>query len=571
MNLQVESYKNENLVDPPTLLCDIYKVSHREQYPDNTELIYSSWTPRMTRKKGINKVVAFGFQSYIKEYLISYFNNYFFKRPKEAVLQEYKEVIYFTLINPGNMLQVPEDKLDEEVSKVKAQHIADLHDLGYLPIKIKAIKEGMATPIRVPQLTVENTNKKFFWLTNYLETQMSAQIWMPSTSATIAKKYKEILTKYALETVGNADFVPFQGHDFSMRGMAGIDAAKASGAGHLVPFVGTDSIPAIHYLRKYYNADIRKELTGTSVPATEHSVMCANGQDELAVMKDFITNKYPNGIVSIVSDTWDFWNVVENVLTELKPLIMQRDGKVVIRPDSGDPVEIICGKVIPEFESIHTANAMFKKLAEEMKGEVFIFKVKGQHYKTTVDYQRHATYIKTEDYTLTAEDKGLVESLWDIFGGTISNEGYKVLDSHIGGIYGDAITLERVEEICKRLKDKGFASTNMVYGIGSFTYQYNTRDTFGFAMKSTYANIDGVEKQLFKDPKTDTGNFKKSQRGKVVVLERDGEITYIDGLDEITHKQYEGVDLLEDVFCDGKLLRDQTLTEIRAILETQTL
>jgi nicotinamide phosphoribosyltransferase len=510
-----EYYENELMTESEATNCDFYKLAHREQYPDKTELVYSTWTPRSSRREGIDKVVAFGYQAFVKEFLISRFNRNFFDRPVEEVVYEYQETVYFTLINPGNVQKLDDFLLELELKKVPADHIRELHELGFLPVRIKAVKEGTKVPIKVPILTIENTIAKFFWVTNYLETIMSAEIWMPTTSATIAAKYKEIMTYYAELTGGEVGGIDFQGHDFSMRGMAGLFAAKASGAGHLLSFLGTDSIPAIQFLRKFYGANWRKMIVGTSIPASEHSVMMANGTDELEVVKEFVTVKYPAGFISIVSDTWDFWNVVLNVYGKLKKEILDRDGRVVIRPDSGDPYLILCGN--PDAET---------------------------------EWER----------------KGLVEVLWGIFGGTVNAKGYKVLDSHIGCIYGDAITLDVAEKICARLAEKGFASTNWVAGLGSYTYQYNTRDTFGFALKSTYAIIDGVEHKMMKDPKTDVGSFKKSQKGKVVVIEKEGVISYIDNLGEADYANYADVDLLEDMFVDGKLLRDEKLEDIRARL-----
>jgi nicotinamide phosphoribosyltransferase len=447
-------------------------------------------------------VVAFGFQAFIKEYLIDYFAVNFFTRPKQSVVDEYCRVIKYTL----------------GVESPDASHIAALHDLQYLPLKIKAVKEGTLVPIRVPMLTVENTIDEFFWLTNYIETLMSLSLWKPTTNATVALEYRKILNWWARDTGGDKSLIQFQGHDFSMRGMDRVEAAAISGAGHLLSFVGTDTIPAILFMEKYYGADITKELVGTSIPATEHSVMCAYGNDELSSYKRLITEVYPNGFVSIVSDTWDLWSVLENVIKPLKDVILSRDGKVVIRPDSGDPFKIICG----DFGALNES-----------------------------------------------EEKGVVEILWDIFGGTVNEKGYKVLDPHIGVIYGDAITLERCEDICDGLAMKGFASTNMVYGIGSYTYQFNTRDTFGFALKSTYAKIEGEEKMIFKDPVTDKGSIKKSQTGMVAVFDGQEELKLVDGLTEKQRNAQKDNDLLEDVFVDGRLVREQTLSEIRELLSEQ--
>ena len=482
----------------PMLLCDFYKIAHREQYPQNTQFIYSTWTPRMSRIVGVDKVVAFGFQAFIKQYLVDYFNECFFKRPIEQITEEYKRIIKNTL----------------GIENPATQHIEDLHELGFLPILIKAVKEGTLVPIRCPMLTIENTNEKFFWLTNYLETLMSNYLWMPTTSATISLEYKKILTFFALKTVGNADFVPFQGHDFSMRGMASLDASCTSGAGHLTSFVGTDTVPAIMFLEKYYHANVEKELVGCSIPASEHSVACANGLDELSTLKRFLTEIYPKGFVSFVSDTWDFFKVITEVLPALKDIIMAREGKLVIRPDSGDPVKIVCGD--PEGKTI-------------------------------------------------AERKGAIELLWEIFGGTVSKQGYKILDSHIGCIYGDAITLDRCREICTKLALKGFASTNMVYGIGSYTYQYNTRDTFGFALKSTHAVIDGQSIDLFKDPKTDSG-MKKSQKGRVVVYNPGDQIVWKDEMGTFGRREN---DLLQPIFHNGYVPNKQSLSEIRKHIQEQ--
>ncbi len=477
----------------PVLLADFYKLSHRLQYPENTTLVYSTWTPRTSRIPGVDHVVHFGTQAFLKK-VTDIFNANFFFRPKERIVKDYVRIIKNTL---GD--QNPDTK-----------HIEALHDLGYLPLEIKSLAEGTIVPTRTPVMTIQNTLPEFFWLTNYLETLASCELWQASTSATLAFQYRKILTKAARETGGDETFVQFQGHDFSMRGMSSLESAVSSGMGHLLSFVGTDTVPAIGGLEQYYNANVTKELVGTSIPATEHSVQCAYGNDD-RYFEAMISKVQPSGFVSIVSDGTDYWDVIGRVLPNLKDKIMARTGKVVIRPDSGDPVKIICG---------------------DENGET--------------ELQR----------------KGTVEALWDIFGGTRNNEGYKDLNSHIGCIYGDAITLSRCQEICDKLKVKGFSSTNVVYGIGSYTYQYNTRDTFGYALKSTLCVINGDEKQIFKNPKTDDGT-KKSAKGRVAVRMDMGEITTVDQLNLNTI--VEG-DLLQTVYKDGKLLIDDSLSAIRARL-----
>ncbi len=476
----------------PLLLTDGYKVDHRRQYPTGTTLVYSNWTPRKSRIQDIDHVVFFGLQYFIKKYILEDFETYFFKQPKEKVIKEYSRRI--------------NNYLGE--NQVGTKHIEDLHDLGYIPMVIKALPEGTSVPIRVPMFTMYNTKPEFFWLTNYFETLLSAVIWMPCTSATIAKQYRKILDKYANETSSIPEFVDWQGHDFSMRGMAGIEAGVSSASGHLLSFTGTDTIPAVDFLEKYYNANSDNELIGGSVAATEHSVMCmGTTEGELATFKRLICDIYPQGIVSIVSDTWDLWKVLTEYLPALKNEISSRAGKVVVRPDSGDPVDIICGNPNGKNEN---------------------------------------------------ERKGVIELLWDTFGGQINSKGYKELIPQIGAIYGDSITIDRATQICERLKAKGFASTNVVLGIGSYTYQYNTRDTFGFAMKATYGEVNGEGREIFKDPITDDGT-KKSAKGLMKIELENGTYKLIDQVDWETEKQ----GALKEVFRDGVLLIDQTLAEIR--------
>ncbi len=476
----------------PLLLTDGYKVDHRRQYPDNTTLVYSNWTPRKSRIDGVEEVVFFGLQYFLKKYIIHDFEEYFFKRPKAEVVAKYSRRI--------------NNYLGE--NQVGTKHIEDLHDLGYIPMVFKALPEGASVPIRVPMFTMYNTKPEFFWLTNYFETLLSAVVWLPCNSATIAKQYRLVLDKYANETSSIPEFVDWQGHDFSMRGMGGIEAAVTSAAGHLLSFSGTDTIPAIEFFEEYYNANSDVELIGGSVAATEHSVMCmGTTEGEYETFKRLICDVYPKGIVSIVSDTWDLWKVLTDYLPKLKQEIISREGKVVIRPDSGDPVDIICGN----------PNG------------------------------------KTEQ-----EKKGVIELLWDVFGGSTNSKGFKELISQIGAIYGDSITVERATNICERLKMKGFASTNVVLGIGSFTYQYNTRDTFGFAIKATYGEVNGEGRAIFKDPITDDGT-KKSAKGLMKIELENGKYKL---LDQVTWEQ-EKEGELKEVFRDGKLLIDHSLIDIR--------
>lgn len=561
----------------PMLLCDFYKLSHRSQYPIGTNKVYSTWTCRGSRMTGVDKTLFFGLQKFIKEYLIDYFNVNFFDRPIEEVEADYVRTIKYTL---GD-------------NNPETEHIKELHKLGYLPIRIKAFEEGTLIPVRVPSLTIENTEPQFFWITNFLETLMSCELWQSITSATIALEYRKIVEQFADETVGNSDHVGFQCHDFSMRGMSSVSSAINSGIGHLVSFTGTDTVPAILALEKYYNADVEKELVAGSVAATEHSVMCSYGQtDELELFRHLIEDVYPNGIFSVVSDTWDLWKVLTEYLPQLKEKIISRDGKVVIRPDSGNPVDILCGKVkvieLSENElkginnlkdlELYFKDVAWEDLSSEEKDEVSYFvRYEGKVYNLNYtaewttergEYSDMKYYVLyevkayTEEYDLTPADKGVIQLLWEVFGGTINDKGYKVLDAHIGAIYGDSITLERCKLICEGLKANGFASSNIVFGVGSYSYQMCTRDTFCQALKATYAEVNGEKRLLFKNPVTDDGT-KKSQKGMIFAYKENGEITYKDGYDKDTIADVDGENLLQDVFVNGKLVRDESLAVIR--------
>ena len=501
---------------PAILASDSYKQSHRNQYRKGTEVVYSTWTPRKSRIEGIDKVMTFGIQYFIKDYLIDSFNKTFFSRPKEEVIAEFKRVM-------TNYTGEPE-----------TSHWEALHDLGYLPLKISALDEGTMCPIRVPMLTIENTLSEFYWLTNFVETIMSTEIWKPMTSATIAYQYRKIVEKWADKTCDNKEHIPYQGHDFSLRGMAGLDGGITSGAGHLTCFKGTDTIPAIMFLETYYNADSSKEQIASSIPASEHSVQEANilsmspgdiQEGEYLNLKHYLEDVYPTGMFSYVADTYNLWNFLTNTLPRCKKEIMNRDGRMVCRPDSGSIADILCGYNTNEEIGIVSGTPYYDE-----------------------------------------QQKGVIELLWDVFGGTVNSKGYKVLDPHVGCIYGDSVTLEIADEVCRRLASKGFASSNIVFGIGSYTYNYNTRDTFGFALKATYGVVNGQEVQLFKDPITDDGT-KKSQKGMVAVIEGEHGLELVDHLDSTTIVSYEGKNLLTPVFVDGKLVKEINLSEIRARVE----
>lgn len=550
----------------PPVQIDGYKVDHRHQYDRRTELILSNCTARSTRRENTETVVFVGLQYFVKEYLMRQWNQNFFQRPVEEVVKEFNRIIN-NYLGPNN---------------VGDQHIRDLHALGYLPIVILALPEGTEHKLKIPNLVIWNTDKRFYWLTNYLETILSATLWGMCTSATTAHQYKKLLVKYAIKTVGNTDFVQWQGHDFSFRGMFGMEAACMSGSGHAFSFTGSDTIPVIPFLEHYYNANCEKELIIGSVAATEHSVACsvildfvnkiriektANGEtiieDELMNLADvqyvkrLITEIYPTGIVSIVADSFDYWNTITNTARVLKDVILARNGKVVFRPDTGDPVKVVIG------EAYHITKADLNQLTDaEIENFVYV-ELDGKFYEIGEGQMKVGN--STEFYPILGKEvqstpalKGSIECLWDIFGGTITEKGYKLLDSHVGLIYGDSITLKRAEQISEGLAKKNFASINIVYGIGSFTYQYVTRDTDGYAVKATFAIIDGEPLEIYKSPKG--AEFKKSAKGLTAVFKDSNGELYLK--DQATWEQVNNCEFVR-VFENGVLLKDYNLQQVR--------
>lgn len=505
---------------------DGYKLGHADMYADCTTQVYSNLTPRTDKiyRRGCTrfydgKLVFFGGQSAIHE-IVELWDESFFDQPWAKVGKRFKRRV--------------DAYLGEDVIKLDRLHA--LHKLGYLPLEIKTLDEGLKVPMGIPVITITNTVDEHFWLVNYLETLLSDLTWKTSTNATIAAEYKAILKHYAALT-GTDDFtVSIQAHDFSCRGMSGPEDAARSGMAHLTQFIGTDTLSAMDAIEDYYGCE---GLLAISVPATEHAVSSNNilsieqklkddgypypgmmqAMDvrlfaEMCFMEDLITRKFPKGIVSYVADTYDFWSVVTKVLPALQDVILGRKddvnglAKLVIRPDSGDPVLVICGDPDAEPGS--------------------------------------------------PEFKGAIECLWDTFGGGVNEQGYKVLDRHIGLIYGDSITTQRCAEILQRLADKGFQSGNVVFGVGSYTYQCNTRDTFGFAVKATYSIVDGKAVNIFKDPKTDAK--KKSAKGLLYVFrDQDDELKLVDEVDDYVESQGQ----LITRFYDGEFVNQTTLDEIR--------
>lgn len=480
----------------PLLLCDFYKTVHSEQYPKGITKLVSYFTPRMTRIEGEDKLVMFGLQAFIKEYLIDYFNENFFSKPKDEVVAEYNRILGYTL---GK-------------NSYKDEKIKKLHDLGYLPLEIKAIPEGERVPIKVPMLEISNTHSDFAWLVNAIETLLSCSLWHTMISANVGYNYRQIVNKYYEISV--EDNVPRSRAlgDFSMRGQESLESATKSSAAFCLSFLNTATVPAIPFLEEYYNCDCTKEPVAFGSISTEHSVMCSNTAvdgDEITMLKRLLNETYKDLSFSMVSDSYDYWNLVDNILPQCREDILNHNGCLLVRGDSGDPVEVVTDTVF---------------------------------------------------------------HLWDIFGGSVNSKGYKVLDSHVKAIYGDSITPERAKQIYEILIKNGFACNNVALGVGSFSmeclqkdgkFSPFTRDTFGIAVKATYGEMGDKPLMIFKNPKTDTGNFKKSQRGMCRVFhDENGAITYEDGLDKYTIDNNKE-NMLTTVFKDSNMVKEYTLSEIR--------
>lgn len=805
----------------PETSIDGYKTGHRLQVPIGMELTFANFTPRKSyRKQKVDEVVFFGLQYFIKEYLIKQWNENFFSQPKDKVLARFARRIN-NYLGPNN---------------VGIDHIESLHDLGYLPITIMALKEGSKVPYKVAPMIIFTNDKRFHWLATYLETITSTTIWPLSTTATTSKQFRDLSEKYAMETVGDTGFCKYQNHNFSYRGCMGHEAAVMVDAGFLTSSVGSDTIPGIDFMEEYYNADSDKELVSCSVAALEHSTVCAYGKEnEFEAIRRNIQDVYPNGIVSVISDSFDYWKVLTEYVTALKDIIMARDGKVVFRPDCYSSDTQIMTKngwkffydlreedfvaQILDDETIEFVKPI-KYFEDDYEGEMYHFKnfhgsldllvtpnhrmiykkkndwfvqlaetcpIEGYYQKDILrsakypDQNKHLTWFerfliafqadgsfddldrkepgklsgkrtlefnfqkkrkidrlrnilqnggftykenkipsragqstftvqvshedfrkisKTFDwvnlsnlcstwcsefieemrhwdghirsetrikydstikenldvvervsiaagkgvlisryeddrkehfsdiYTAHILDnnriggqaiekekveyngkiycvqvpsgrilvkrnrgiavcgnsgdnvktiigdpdapegspqrKGTIELLYEIFGGTVSKNGYKILDSHVGAIIGDGVTLDVEQRIFEGLKAKGFASINCVMGIGSFSLVYAvSRDSDGWAEKSTYCEISGVPRSIFKDPKTDTGGLKKSAKGLIAVyMGADGKYFQ---RDEVTWNEVNNC-AYELVFKNSQLYRDEKLNDIRLLI-----
>lgn len=572
----------------PMLLCDFYKVCHQAQYPKGFTKIVSPYTPRMSRLPDTDHIAQFGCQAFCQEYLIKMFNACFFNRPEEEIVKEYVRVLHHT---------IGDGAYDET-------RIRDLHRLGYLPIQVCAVPEGMRTKIGVPQIEISNTHPNFAWLTNAIETLISSYMWHIQIAAEVGYRYRKIVDKWVDRTCDdNVDPRKVLG-DFSMRGQQSPESAiKASGAWCL-SFDNTATVPAIMWLEDNYNCNCEYDKVAYGAISFEHSTVTSNyavDGDEETLLKRALTEIYPNNNFSYLTDSYDHDNFVENVIPACSKEILEHNGTILFRGDSGNPIEVMAGLEYIDFtgddegweEFISDPRDYVREYFDYPKKNCEIIIKHGDEYVKAImeivwsterggwtdnDYEivydRPTKVIR--DYTPTVNDMGLVWWLDKHFGHTLNSKGYKVLNSHVKAIYGDSITPQRANEIYNRLERKGYAINNVVLGVGSFSFMcleefdYNdevhykpyTRDTFGVAIKATYAeDKDGNPIMVYKQPKALA--WKKSQKGCCIVSP-DGE----GYTDEHTFAEAEEArskynNLLQVVFRNGEMIKTYTLNDAR--------
>lgn len=420
------------------LTTDSYKLNHWNQYPAGTEKVYSYFECRKGAK--FAETPFFGLQYIIKNHL-------------EGV------VVTREKIENAAKLCKAHFGSEKYFNREGWEYILNNYG-GKLPVVIKAVEEGTVVPINNVLMTIENTDNKCFWLTNFLETILS-QVWYPITVASLSREVKVNIKEY-LDLTSDGGLLNFGLHDFGFRGASSWESAGLGGAAHLINFLGTDTVVAMEVAVNYYNADLNG--LAFSVAATEHSVMTALGKNGEEQVVENLLNEYPTGILSVVSDSYDIYNFVSNIVgTKFKDRILARDGVFVVRPDSITPTH-----PTPEEEMVW-----------------------------------------------------IMENLWANIGGTINSKGYKVIDPSVRVLWGDGIDLEGIKKILYAVTKAGFATENIAcFGMGGGLLQKVNRDTQRCAFKCSAQYRDGQWYDIQKNPKDVS---KASKKGKLKLIKVDGE------------------------------------------------
>jgi len=420
-------------------LTDSYKATHWKQYPKGSTKVYSYLESRGGK---FNNTMFYGLQYFIKQYLSG-------QVVTEQKIQQAKK-LWDAHLGPGLF------------NESGWRHILDKHN-GHLPVRIKAVPEGTVVKTGNVLVTVENTDPEVPWLTNFLESIL-LQIWYPITVGTLSREVKKNLINYLKKTTSYnpeeiSGVVAFMLHDFGFRGVSSVESAGLGGSSHIINFMGTDTVPAILFAQEFYNTE---NPLAFSIPASEHSTMTSWGEPfEVKAMENML-DSYPTGLVACVSDSFDIIRACRDYWgTALRDKILSRDGRLVIRPDSGDPVQTL---------------------------------------------------------------KQIFHILWDKFGGTTNDKEFKVLDPHVRVIQGDGVNYESISDICNMMIEEGFSIENIAFGMGGALLQKVDRDTQKFAFKCSSITINGEEAEVRKNPIeiNEKGervqSFKKSKAGRLKLV-----------------------------------------------------
>lgn len=586
------------------LKTDFYKVTHMQQYNTGITHFTSYLTPRGSRFKNIDKMVVFGIANFVNEILYKDFNENFFSKHWLDIYEDLIEVLHDGL---GYSLPI----IKETEFKIKK-----LYNLGYLPIELNGLPEGTLCPMGVPAIEIRSTHPDFAWVAQSIESILSCEFWHPAISATMALEYKKI-AKAAYDKTVDDDISHMTAMcDFSMRGQESYTSSVASGAAFLTSFYNCSTIESRRYIRENYNDTKPERVNGLT--STEHSVMCSDYAicgDERETFKRLLTEVYPNTSFAAVSDSYDFWNVVTNILPSLREEIEAHNGFIGIRHDSDEPVHALCGIPQFNFNKIYSFNEDIIHISDEEDFEDFIYEFMNDNYpkidesfeayfkytnkpeeenheeqffsgvyriipvvyKHDHDFDEYGYEIQKVRDSLSYEDKGMVESLYELFGGYTNSKGYKVMNPKLKAVYGDSITIPRAKEIYKRLEEKGFAANNVSLGVGSFSMECLeedgvlkpfTRDSFSIAVKATYCiyNDNGEEKEIFiyKDPKGCSG--KKSLKGLCRVVENYEGIKVVQELNQQQYDALKPASLFVNYFKDGNVNK-YSFKDIRSRME----
>lgn len=579
------------------LRTDFYKATHMLQYREGITHFTSYLTPRGSRFKNIDKMVVFGIANFVNKWLYEDFNKNFFEKSDIEIYLEVEEVLH-------NGLGYSTEMVDKTYDK-----IFGLWKLNYLPIEINGLPEGTLCPMQVPAIEIRSTHPDFAWVAQAIESILSCEIWHSIMSATVGLEYKKIAKAAFDKTVDDNISHMTAMCDFSMRGQESYDSAVASGAAFLASFYNCSTIESRKYIEKNYKDKNPVKVNGLT--STEHSVMCSDyaiGGDEIETYRRLLTEVYPNTSFAAVSDSYDFWNVVTNILPSLKNEIEEHEGFIGIRHDSDEPIHALCGierinlnKTWIGPDSYCRDEADFEEMIcdyfnedseyfniNNMGGSSTFYITYSQYrgededplffegvYKispSTLDYDDPALdydysfEIKKIRDSMSYEDKGMVESLYELFGGTVNSKGYKVMNPKLKAVYGDSITIPRAKEIYKRLEENGFAANNVSLGVGSFSMECLeengilkpfTRDSFSIAIKATYGRrIDEkgnkIEFPIFKNPKGCSG--KKSLKGLCLPFYNENKELYtIEELNETEYNKLVDKSEFVNYFKNGKV------------------